>query len=598
MYIDENFDNKVKSLPELPGVYKYKDKTGKIIYVGKAKNLRRRVSSYFTKTPESNKTLLLIKNIRDLEFTVVNSEGDALLLENSLIKKLQPKYNILLKDDKTYPWICITNESFPRVFVTRNKNKDNNYYFGPFPSVYIMKTLLKLIKSLYKIRNCKHSLSEESIKNNKFKVCLNYHIHNCYAPCIGNISEEDYSKMIEDVRKIIKGDIKIIKEQLEKKMIAYAKEYKFELANEIKEKISIINKYTEKTVIINNIKQDYEIFAFDKDIETCYISYIQLHNGAIINTYNIELKKKLDESDGDMLLYAVLEIREIFKSKIKNIILPFKVDYSIEGINFEFPTRGEKTDLLKLAAKNAKFYKIERQKQKELKNPETSINRKLETLKQDLQMTVLPTHIECFDNSNIQGTNAVASCVVFINTKPAKKEYRHFNIKTVEGANDFASMNEIVYRRYKRIIEENKELPQLIIIDGGKGQLSSACDALKELNILNSVTIIGIAKRLEEIFFPNDNTPLYLNKNSESLKIIQQARDEAHRFGISFHRNKRSASFIDSELNNIKGIGQKTIQLLLQHYKSVENIKTQNVEELTEIIDRKKAELIFNYFNK
>ncbi|MDR2835937.1 MAG: excinuclease ABC subunit UvrC [Bacteroidales bacterium] len=605
MIIDSKLESSVKNLPESPGIYKYLDKAGKIIYVGKAKNLKKRVAQYFNKTQQSDKTQLLVKNICEIEFVVVDTEGDALLLENNLIKKLQPKYNIMLKDDKTYPWICIKKENFPRIFSTRQKINDGSEYFGPFPSIYIMKTLLGLIKTLFPLRRCANILSEQNISKGKNKVCLEYHIGNCLAPCIKNIDEDTYNDFISQSRKIIIGDLQTINEHFKNKMLNCAKEYKFEEAAKIKEKLEIIEKYTGKTVIVNKTITNIEVFGFSKDIDSAYISYLQIKNGAIINTYNLELKKKIEESDEDMLLYAVLEIKEIMndfsprenKSNIKNIILPFPVDYQLKNMIFEYPKRGEKFDLLKLAEKNAKFFMLDRHKQIESKNPEISYIRKLETLQKDLHLAQLPVHIECFDNSNIQGTNPVASCVVFKNAKPSKKNYRHFNIKTVEGPDDFASMSEIIFRRYQRILDENGELPNLIIVDGGKGQLNAAIESLKQLNLFEKIPIIGIAKRLEEIFFPNDNIPLYLNKNSESLKIIQQARDEAHRFGITFHRNKRSKSFITSELQNIKGIGEKTMELLLDNFKTVEKIKSLSVEELSIVVDKRKAEIVYKYFD-
>lgn len=593
-YIEE----KVKALPETPGVYKYIDKNGNVIYVGKAKNLKKRVSSYFIKNHLSYKTNLLVKNINDIEFIVVENESDALLLENNLIKKLQPKYNVLLKDDKTYPWLCIKNEKFPRVLYTRQKIKDKSEYYGPFTSVYMIKTMLSLIRSLYPIRTCNLVLSKENISKSKFNVCLEYHIGNCMAPCIGKIDEDEYDNFIKDIRKTIRGDLHIIQQYLKEQMLKYSSEYKYEEAAKIKDKLNIIDNYRSKSTIVNTNISNIEVYGFTNDINSAYINYLRVQNGAIIGAHSIEIKKKIDESDEDMLLYALVELRTIFKSTVKDLILPFKIDYNYEDLRFEYPQRGDKLKLLELAQRNAKFFMLEKHKQIENKNPEKHITRKLNTLQKDLHLIELPIHIECFDNSNIQGTNPVAACVVFKNAKPAKAEYRHFNIKTVEGPNDYASMSEIIYRRYKRLIDENADLPQLIIVDGGKGQLKAAVDSLKTLNLYGKIAIIGIAERLEEIYFPNDSIPLYLDKNSESLKIIQQARDEAHRFGVEFHRDKRSKSFINTELQNITGIGEKTIEILLSKTKSVNKIKQLKIEELIEIIGKSKAEIVFEYFHK
>ena len=544
-----DIESKIKTLPENPGVYKYLNKSGAVIYVGKAKNLRKRVSTYFNKNHKSYKTSILVKNIHDIEFVIVDSERDALLLENSLIKKLQPKYNVLLKDDKTYPWFCIKNENFPRVYLTRKKNEDGGEYYGPFTLIIMVKTLLNLIKELYPIRSCNLLLTEENIKKQKFKVCLKYHIKNCLAPCVGNIDKEKYDNYIKNIRKIVKGNLHEVQDFLKAEMLQCAKEYKFEEAEKIKKKIELIEAYRIKTTIVSNSISNLEVYGLSKDVNSVYVSYLRVENGTIISAHSIELRKKIEENDEDILLYAIVELRTMFNSNVKGVVLPFKIDYSFDDIKFEYPKSGDKQKLLELAQRNAKFFMLEKHKQIEVKNPEKHTQRKLETLQRDLHLKKLPLHIECFDNSNIQGTNAVASCVVFKNAKPSKKEYRHFNIKTVEGANDFASMAEIVYRRYKRLLEENQSLPQLIIIDGGKGQLQSAIESLKKLAIYEKIAIVGIAKRLEEIYFPNDSVPLYLDKNSESLRIIQQARDEAHRFAIKFHRNKRSKNFLKQNDN-------------------------------------------------
>ena len=504
----------------------------------------------------------------------------------------------MLKDDKTYPWLIIKNEEFPRVFYTRNKINDGSEYFGPFTSVYMIKTLLSLIRQLYPIRTCKLKLSQNNIKNSKFDVCLEYHIGNCLAPCIAKINEDTYKEYITDIRKILNGDLHIIHEYLKGLMIEYSKEYKFELAAKIKDKIDIIDKYRSKSTIVNTKVSNIEVYGFSKDINSAYINYLRIKNGSITQAHSIEIKKKIDETDEDVLLFAIIELRNLMKSDVTKIILPFKIDFVIDGLKYIYPKQGDKQKLLELAQRNAKFFMLDRHKQVENKNPEKHTQRKLETLKKDLHLKNLPINIECFDNSNTQGTNPVAACVVFKNTKPAKREYRHYNIKTVEGPDDFASMSEVVYRRYKRMIDENIDLPQLIIVDGGKGQLSAAVKSLKELGIYGKVGIIGIAKKLEEIYFPYDSIPLYLDKNSESLKIIQQARDEAHRFGINFHRLKRSNNFIDSELNSINGIGQKTIELLLKETKSVKKIKELSFDELTTLIGKSKSTILWNYFHK
>lgn len=594
MISKDDLDIKVKALPQNPGVYKYLDKAGNIIYVGKAKNLKKRVSSYFAKNHQSFKTNVLVKRIKDIEYIVTETENDALLLENVLIKSLQPRYNVMLKDDKTYPWICIKNETFPRVFYTRQKTKGNEC-FGPFTSVYTIKTLLNLITQLYPIRNCNLNLSKEKVKEGKYKVCLEYHIGNCKAPCIGEIDEKTYLQLISDIRKILKGNLHQVQTYFTKEMKNHADKLEFEKAAEIKSKLSIIENYKSKSTIVNTNISDTEAFGFAKDINSAYVSYIRIQSGTIISAHSVEIRKKIDESDEDMLLFAVLELRESLNSDAKTTLLPFEVDFEVENTKIEVPKRGDKLSVIELANRNAKFFMLEKHKQIENKNPEKHIQRKLETLKKDLNLSELPRHIECFDNSNIQGTNSVAACVVFKNARPSKADYRHYNIKTVEGADDYASMSEIVYRRYKRLIDEKKELPQLIIIDGGKGQLNAALKSLKKLNLEN-ISIISIAEKLEEIYFPNDSVPLFLDKNSESLKLIQHARDEAHRFGLSFHRNKRSANFIVSELENIAGIGDKTIDVLLTKYKSVNQIKKAKIEDLETSIGKAKAKLLIDYF--
>ena len=597
MNASEHVAEIVKALPKAPGVYRYFDKDGTIIYVGKAKKLKNRVSSYFLSNNLNRKTQILVSQICDIEYTVVDSESEALLLENVLIKQLQPKYNILLKDDKTYPWVCITNEPFPRLLYTRQKN-GNGEYFGPFASAYTIKTLLALIQQLYPIRTCKHNITEQGIKDGKFDICLDYHIGNCLGPCIGKIDKENYTAMFADIRKILRGDLQQVQGFLKEKMLKHAANLEFEAASKLKHKLDLLENYRSKSTVVDTNISNVEAFGFAKDINSYYISYLRIQNGAIIASHSVEIRKRIEETDEDILAYAIVDIREELKSNVKTIILPFQIDFPIENVKFEYPQKGDKGKILELANRNAKFYMLEKHKQVEGKDPEKNTLRKLETLKADLMMDELPVHIECFDNSNIQGTNPVASCVVFKNAKPSKKDYRHFNIKTVVGANDFASMEEIIFRRYRRLLDEGEPLPQLIVVDGGKVQLSFAVRSLEKLGLIGKVKIIGIAKRLEEIFLPGDDIPLYLDKNSESLKIIQHARDEAHRFGITFHRKKRSDNFLKSELDDIKGIGPKTKELLLKEFKTINGIKEASKEKLTETLGAAKAEIIWNYFHK
>jgi len=597
MNASEHVAEIVKALPKAPGVYRYFDKDGTIIYVGKAKSLKNRVSSYFLSNNLNRKTQILVSQICDIEYTVVDSESEALLLENVLIKQLQPKYNILLKDDKTYPWVCITNEPFPRLLYTRQKN-GNGEYFGPFASAYTIKTLLALIQQLYPIRTCKHNITEQGIKDGKFDICLDYHIGNCLGPCIGKIDKENYTAMFADIRKILRGDLQQVQGFLKEKMLKHAANLEFEEASKLKHKLDLLENYRSKSTVVDTNISNVEAFGFAKDINSYYISYLRIQNGAIIASHSVEIRKRIEETDEDILAYAIVDIREELKSNVKTIILPFQIDFPIENVKFEYPQKGDKGKILELANRNAKFYMLEKHKQVEGKDPEKNTLRKLETLKADLMMDELPVHIECFDNSNIQGTNPVASCVVFKNAKPSKKDYRHFNIKTVVGANDFASMEEIIFRRYRRLLDEGEPLPQLIVVDGGKVQLSFAVRSLEKLGLIGKVKIIGIAKRLEEIFLPGDDIPLYLDKNSESLKIIQHARDEAHRFGITFHRKKRSDNFLKSELDDIKGIGPKTKEILLKEFKTISGIKEASMEKLTEALGAAKAGIIYGYFHK
>lgn len=587
------------NLPDSPGVYQFIDKNNIIIYIGKAKSLKKRVNTYFkTKKHENNKLNVLVKNIYSLQYIVVESESDALLLENNLIKKYQPKYNVQLKDDKSFPWICIKNERFPRVFYTRNIIDDGSKYFGPYTSLNMVRTLLNLIKQLYKLRTCNFNLTDENIKSEKFKVCLEYHIGNCLAPCIGNQSANDYNEQINQIKYILKGNINSVSQYLKKLMDQFANDFKYEEAQQIKDKIEIIEKYKSKSTIVNPKINNIDVFSIINDKSIAYVNYIKVLNGGIIQSHTVELKKMLNESLEDLLVYAILDIREKVNSDAKEILVPFKILHQIKGIKITQPIKGDRKRLLELSERNAKYYKIEKNKRIESSKKFSKVEKLLQNVQKDLKLKEKPVFIECFDNSNIQGTNPVAACVVFKNGKPLKKEYRRFNIKSVKGPNDFASMEEVVYRRYKRLIDEKKPLPQLIIIDGGKGQLSSALNSLKRLKIDNKTGIIGIAKKLEELYFPGDSIPVYLDKNSETLKLIQNLRNEAHRFGISFHRQKRSKAQILSEIEKINGIGEKTKTKLFENLKSIHSIKNSSLKDLTKIIGKDKAKIIFNYFNK
>jgi excinuclease ABC subunit C len=587
----------LKTIPDNPGVYQYFDVLGKLIYVGKAKNLKKRVSSYFSKE-QTGKVAVLVSKIRDIKYIIVNNEYDALLLENTLIKKHLPRYNVMLKDDKTYPWICIKDEPFPRIFPTRHILNDGSKYFGPYASVRMMNTLLELIKQLYPLRNCGHKLTEDNIKANKFKVCLEYHIHNCKGPCEGLQDEEDYNSIITEITEIIKGNISSVSAQLKKAMVDFADKYEFEKAQIAKEKSELLEMYQSKSMVVNPKIHDVDVFSIITDEEKAFSNFLKIINGSVIQAHTIEIKKKLDETDEELLSTAIANFRERFGSKAKEIIVPIIPDIEIPGVEIIVPKIGDKKKLLELSERNVKVYRFEKQKQKDLVDPERHSKRILEKMMKDLRMSVQPIHIECFDNSNTQGTDAVAAMVVFKNTRPSKDEYRHFNIKTVKGPDDFASMEEVVFRRYKRLIEENLPLPQLIVIDGGKGQLSSALNSLEKLGLRGKITIIGIAKKLEEIYFPDDSIPIYLDKKSETLKVIQQIRDEAHRFGITHHRKKREKSLIKSELTEIEGIGYETTQKLLRKFKSVKNIRKASNEDLQKVIGKVKTDILLNHFSR
>ncbi|MFD0761901.1 excinuclease ABC subunit UvrC [Lutibacter aestuarii] len=592
-----DLDILIKTLPSQPGVYQYYDKNGTILYIGKAKNLKKRVASYFTKNHEYGKTKVLVKKITDIKHIVVNTETDALLLENNLIKKYQPRYNVMLKDDKTYPWICIKKERFPRVFLTRNVIKDGSEYYGPYTSVRTAKALLDLIKELYHLRSCNFDLSEKNIQDQKYKVCLDYHIGNCKGPCEGYQTEENYNNDIVAIRNIIKGNFKDSLKSFQDLMLHFAAEMEFEEAQKIKEKIDLLANYQAKSTVVNPSITNVDVFSIVSDESYSYVNFFKISNGAIIQSHTTEIKKKLNETDKELLELAIFEIRQRFNSQSVEIYVPFKVDLG-ENIKVTIPKLGDKKRIVELSLRNAKYYRQERFKQIKIVDPDRHVNRLMAQMKKDLRLSEEPRHIECFDNSNIQGTNPVAACVVFKDGKPSKNEYRHFNIKTVDGPDDFASMEEVVFRRYKRLQDEGEKLPQLIVIDGGKGQLSSALKSLDILGLRNKIAIIGIAKRLEEIYYPEDPIPLYLDKKSESLKIIQQLRNEAHRFGITHHRNKRSKSAITNELENITGIGKQTVVSLLRHFRSVKRVSLASFEELESIIGKAKAEKIITYYKQ
>ena len=587
----------IQTLPDSPGVYQYFDKEGKILYVGKAKNLKKRVSSYFNKVHDTAKTNVLVKKIVAIKHIVVPTETDALLLENNLIKKLQPRYNVLLRDDKTYPWICIKKEPFPRIFSTRKMIKDGSEYFGPYTSFKTVHTILDLVKELYPLRTCNYDLNQGNIHSGKFKVCLEYHIGNCKGPCEGYETSENYQNQINAIREILKGNFKDSLKDFKKLMTNLAMDMRFEEAQKIKEKIEVLENYQAKSTILNPKISNIDVFSIISDEAMAYVNFLQISHGAIVRSHTLEIKKKLDETDEELLELAVVELRERFHLNSKEIILPFELDFG-DKIKVTVPQLGDKKQILELSQRNAKYYRLDQLKQIQIVDPDRHTNRIMAQMQKDLRLSVEPRHIECFDNSNIQGTNPVSACVVFKDGKPSKKDYRHFNIKTVEGPNDFASMEEVVYRRYKRMLEENQPLPNLIIIDGGKGQLSSALKSLDELGLRGKIAIIGIAKRLEELFYPGDSVPLYLDKKSETLKIIQHLRNEAHRFGITFHRDKRSKNAIQSELELIPTIGEKTIELLLKHFKSVKRIKEATEEEISEVVGLSKAKKISEFYKK
>jgi excinuclease ABC subunit C len=593
----DNIRSVVSTLPDKPGVYQFIDATGTILYVGKARSLRKRVASYFTGN-QSGKTRVMLSRATDLRHIVVDNESEALLLENSLIKKHQPRYNIMLKDDKTYPWICVKNEHFPRVFLTRKLIPDGSSYYGPYTSVPAVKTLLELIRHLFQIRTCSLPLTEKSIADGRYRVCLEYHMGNCKAPCVGLIEETEYNLQIERIKEIIKGDLSGVTAYLESMMKQFAAELRYEEAQKIKEKLDQLAKYRSKSVVVNSSVRNVDVFGCSVDGDSMYVSYMKVVSGAIVQSWSVELKMRMEEDRESLLSTAVTEIRHRVSSDSPEIIVPFMPDILIDNVKYLVPKRGDRHKLLELATRNALFFRLEREKKAAERSKESRTERNLEKMKNDLHMPVLPVHIECFDNSNIQGESAVAACVVFRNGRPSNREYRHYNIKTVTGPDDFASMEEVIYRRYRRLLDEEKSLPQLVVIDGGKGQLSSAMKSLEALGLRGKITVIGIAKRLEEIYFPGDSVPLYLDKNSITLKIIQQLRNEAHRFGINFHRGKRSSVMNRSILDEIPGIGEKTKELLLKEFGSVKKISEASLPELERVAGRKKAAILVQKFKK
>jgi excinuclease ABC subunit C len=597
MSVVEKYKSIISLLPDKPGVYQFIDNYDNVLYVGKAKNLRKRVTSYFSKN-QSGKTVALLRKAHDIRHIVVENESDALLLENNLIKKHQPRYNILLKDDKTFPWICIKKEPYPRVFSTRHMIRDGSLYFGPYTSALMVRTLIALIRQLYKLRTCTLNLTQPNIAAGKFRVCLEYHMGNCKGPCVGYQSEEDYDESVQQIKEILKGNISTVIDHLKDLMESYSAELKFEEAQLIKEKIGILSKFRSRSAVVSNTIKNVDVFGFTMESDVAIVNYLKVVQGAIVQAFTIGLKMRLEEEKESVLAFAMTELRQRFSSDSPEVILPFMPDILYDKLKYTVPKAGDKLKLLELAERNAIYYRLEQKKKSMEHKPQQRTGKNLEKLKNDLHMAQIPVHIECFDNSNIMGSIPVAACVVFRNGRPSKKEYRHFNIKTVTGPDDFSSMEEIVFRRYKRVTEEKQDLPQLVIIDGGKGQLSSAMKSLSKLGLREKITVIGIAKKLEEIYFPGDSVPIYLDKNSISLKIIQQLRNEAHRFGIGFHRGKRSSEMVRSDLDQIKGIGPRTKEVLLKHFGSVDMIRNASLNELKELVGAAKTAVLTNYFKK
>ncbi|MGM9803326.1 MAG: excinuclease ABC subunit UvrC [Muribaculaceae bacterium] len=592
----EELKLKISLLPDSPGVYRYYNKDGVVIYVGKAKNLKRRVSSYFNRVHTVARTNMLVRNIADLQYTVVRTEEDALHLENSIIKEYQPYYNVLLKDDKSYPWICVTAEDYPRVFVTRNKPIKGAKVFGPYAHSNMARTVIDVIRKIYPLRTCNHAIDSTTIARGKTSLCLQYHIHNCEGCCRGLVSVQKYGEYIDGIKKILNGDTRELTQHLVAEMTRLAGELRFEEAQALKEKYLLIEKYRAKSEVVNQQLHNVDVFTLLRDDDSAYVNFMHVRNGSIVKTLTLEYKIKLDEPDEEVMSIAIDELRHRFDLELKDVLVSVCPDAEFKDVNFVIPQRGDKRKLLELSLQNAKQYKMDKLKRMEKLNPDQRVMRTLTTMQRDFRLNELPRHIECFDNSNIQGTNPVASCVVFRNAKPSKKDYRHFNIKTVEGPDDFASMKEVLTRRYTRLMEEGEELPQLVVVDGGKGQLSAAVEAFDEIGIRGRVALVGIAKRLEEIYFPGDSIPLYIDKNSESLRVVQHLRDEAHRFGITHHRNRRSRSQLSTIFDGVKGLGPKTHEALIKHFKSMKKVKQAGVDEVAQVIGRKKAELVFNLF--
>ena len=592
----ESLRKKILGLPESPGVYMHIDRHGQVIYVGKAKRLKRRVSSYFNRIHDSVRTNLLVRNIVDIRFIVVASEEDALHLENAMIKEYQPRYNVLLKDDKSYPWIVVTKEPFPRVFMTRTKGEAGKYY-GPYSNQQSAKIVLQLIRDLYPIRSCRHYLEEKSIARNKFRLCLDYHIKKCGGMCRGLMNQEDYAKIMSQVRQILSGETVVLERHLKDEMNRLSEEWKFEEAQVVKEKYEAVMRYNAKSVIARTEEGDVDMFAYVENVGSAYVCFMHLHRGAVVQSMNLEFRRRLAESKEEILSMAISEIRERFDREFSEVIVPFMPDVDFKGVNFVIPQRGDKKKILDVGMKNAAQYMADKEKQIAALDPEKGVQRLMEQMKSDFRLSSFPRHIECFDNSNIQGTNPVASCVVFRDGKPARRDYRHFNIKTVEGPDDFASMKEVLHRRYTRMMAEGEPLPQLVVVDGGKGQLSAAVEAFDEMGIRGEVALVGIAKRLEEIYFPGDSLPLYIDKKSPSLRVIQHLRDEAHRFGITHHRDRRSKGQIASELDSIKGIGPASQTLLMKHFKSLKRLKEAELSEIQDVIGKAKGNIVFSHFH-
>ena len=594
----DQLKSQIKMLPESPGVYKYFDKEGVIIYVGKAKNLKRRVNSYFTKNHEDFKTHILVSKIQYLEYTVVDSEMDALLLENSLIKEFQPKYNINLKDDKSYPFIKITKERYPKVFPMRNPVKDGSEYFGPYASIRVMNTVLDLCQKLYPTRNCNLKMTPQGVEAGKYQLCLEYHIGNCKAPCVGNQTESEYNESIRQIRHILKGNLSEVKSHLKELMIESASRLAFEEAQKYKDRLDLLDKYQSRSTIVSPTVGYVEVYSISSTEKLAFVNFLRVHQGIIVISRNVEIRKKLEEPDQEILLHVIGEMRSHYGDGCREIICLQPIEWPEYNVVVTQPKAGDKRKLLELSHKNAMLYRQEKLNQYEKLNPAIRVDRLMEQMQQDLRLRDQPRHIECFDNSNFQGAYPVSACVVFRDGKPAKNDYRHFNVKTVEGPNDFATMKEAISRRYSRLLDENKPLPQLIVVDGGKGQLSAAVEALKELKIYTKLAIVGIAKRLEEIYYPNDPLPLYIDKKSETLKVIQHMRDEAHRFGITHHRQRRDKGTLKTSLTDIPGIGPAKAKMLLKEFKSITRIKEASVETLSPVVGKTAAEIIVEYYLK